>query len=349
MFKNTDEYKILTNKYKEGQEKISKIIIKAEKEVGIWEKVIEDFNNRFVSFPFKLNLENKSDIILKEEEIPNVKFSPKKDKEDIKGHEKTQEEVKKFMSAGEKRALYLLTILFNIEIQKRESEGKILIFDDIADSFDYQNKYAIIEYLVEISNKFNVIILTQNFDFLRTLKYRMPSANTYIAHKNSEKINFEKFKEKKGLLTKSPFKKWRDNINNDKYDFLASLPLIRNLLELIGLEKKYSVTDLLHFKKSTTEKRMKDIKEIYKKVNISLEYANNEKIYDMLKKYSKKIIDKKEPFELRDKVILSIAIRLMAEEIMIEEIGEFFDEIKSNQTRELIEKYKKKFEEKKRI
>ena len=32
-------------------------------------------------------------------------------------------------------------------------ENKLIIFDDIADSFDYKNKYAIIEYLKDIKDE----------------------------------------------------------------------------------------------------------------------------------------------------------------------------------------------------
>lgn len=51
------------------------------------------------------------------------------------------------LSQGEKRALYILNIIFEIEARKELDQKTILIIDDIADSFDYKNKYAIIEYL----------------------------------------------------------------------------------------------------------------------------------------------------------------------------------------------------------
>lgn len=153
------------------------------------------FNDRF-NFPFELTIENQSDIILKEVNTPMVKFLPKK------GEEKSENEIQDFLSSGEKRALYLLKILFNLKVQENEfnnspsdSSRKLLIFDDIADSFDYQNKYAIIEYLKEISEKdaFNMMILTHNFDFFRTVKQAIPS-KTYIAYKDSksEEINLKK-------------------------------------------------------------------------------------------------------------------------------------------------------------
>lgn len=78
------------------------------------------------------------------------------------------------LSTGEKKALYILNILFEIEVRSKQSIDTLLIIDDIADSFDYRNKYAIIQYLIDIShrNNFQQIILTHNFDFFRTINSR---------------------------------------------------------------------------------------------------------------------------------------------------------------------------------
>lgn len=47
----------------------------------------------------------------------------------------------------------------------------MFVIDDIADSFDYKNKHAIIQYLQDISEepRFHQIILAHNFDFFRTI------------------------------------------------------------------------------------------------------------------------------------------------------------------------------------
>ncbi len=213
-----------------------------------------------------------------------------------------------------------------------------MIFDDIADSFDYQNKYAIIEYLKEISEKdaFNMMILTHNFDFFRTVKQAIPS-KTYIAYKDSksEEINL-----KKCHIEENLFKFWRNNINKDKNVFLASIPFVRNLLELIDLKKEFTtLTKLLHFEENETPKiTMKDIKSIYKKVNISLKYKDEELIYDCLKKQSQQILNKNS-WGLKDKIIIiSIVIRLRTEEFIIKKIGSEIEN-KTNKTRELIKKY----------
>lgn len=55
------------------------------------------------------------------------------------------------------------------------TQKTLFIVDDIADSFDYKNKYAIIEYLKDIGDNeiFHQIILTHNFDFHRTVSSRL--------------------------------------------------------------------------------------------------------------------------------------------------------------------------------
>jgi hypothetical protein len=46
--------------------------------------------------------------------------------------------------------LYILNIIFEVKARIKANQETIFIVDDIADSFDYKNKYAIIEYLKEI-------------------------------------------------------------------------------------------------------------------------------------------------------------------------------------------------------
>lgn len=101
---------------------------------------------------------------------------------------------------GEKRALYILQILF--EIEARKGQDIILIFDDISDSFDYKNKYAIIEYFYDIkaATNFKSIVMTYNFDFYKTLGSRLglPKNNIFMATK---KMLIEKYLCKKGNIS----------------------------------------------------------------------------------------------------------------------------------------------------
>ena len=51
------------------------------------------------------------------------------------------------LSTGERKAFYILNIIFVVEARMKEGAETLIVIDDLADSFDYQNKYAIIEYL----------------------------------------------------------------------------------------------------------------------------------------------------------------------------------------------------------
>ena len=75
------------------------------------------------------------------------------------------------LSTGEKKALYVLNVIFEVETRRKARQETLFVVDDIANSFDYQNKYAIIQYLKDTSQDplFKQIIMTHNFDFFRTL------------------------------------------------------------------------------------------------------------------------------------------------------------------------------------
>lgn len=79
----------------------------------------------------------------------------------------TRDALLKSLSQGEKKALYILNIIFEIEVRRQAGQETLFVVDDIADSFDYKNKYAIIQYLNDISEGpvFKQVILTHNFYF----------------------------------------------------------------------------------------------------------------------------------------------------------------------------------------
>lgn len=282
------------------------------------DKVVKEFNNRFF-VPFEFEIDNKESAILWED-FPKVIFKFDDESLNIEELEK-----KDTLSQWEKRALYILNILFDIEVRKWQKT--LFIIDDIADSFDYKNKYAIIEYLREISeeNNFYMIILTHNFDFFRTVQSRLlwnwNMSNCYIVE--------EKEKEKKleSIQTKSlikPFNKWKQNIKNNEKNIITLIPFVRNLIEYWNYNKKDFVflTNLLHKKNDTESITFSDLKSIFQKyINID-DFWNNIHLTDNV---FNKIIDladwiNSSSNELWDKIILAIAIRLKAEEYMINKI-----------------------------
>ena len=124
-----------------------------------------------------------------------------------------RETLLKVLSSGEKRALYLLNIIFEVEARKKISQKTIFVIDDIADSFDYKNKYAIIEYLLDISEEgiFYEIILTHNFDFFRTIEARLVDySHCHMIRKSDEQIELID-----ASYIKGPFNDWKQNIHKD--------------------------------------------------------------------------------------------------------------------------------------
>ncbi|MCK5633366.1 hypothetical protein KAH94_06430, partial [bacterium] len=111
-----DLFKSLLEEYKNGKKEIENIIEQAKNENTAWSEVIESFNKRF-SVPFKLSIGNQDQVILNAQ-APIVKFEFI-DKNDSKMVE--ENDLLSVLSTGEKRALYLLNIIFEVQARKSTS------------------------------------------------------------------------------------------------------------------------------------------------------------------------------------------------------------------------------------
>lgn len=230
-----------------------------------WKKALDIFNQRF-TVPFMMNVVNLKGAIIGES-VPQVEFSFKKG-DTVKTIDRSKLEKLDTLSQGEKRALYLLNIIFDIEQIKNTGEETLLVIDDIADSFDYKNKYAIIEYLYELAQVSNIymLILTHNFDFYRTVASRLSvnRSNRLIADYSNDvlKLEVEYYQDK-------PFKNWKNNPKEK--DIFALLPFVRNLIEY-GVDQNIShtgedflfLTSLLHEKQDSRRITFGDIEPLYK-------------------------------------------------------------------------------------
>lgn len=319
----------------------------------LWKEAIEIFNNRF-TLPFKMEIDNLTSSIIGET-LPKIIFSfIDKNDRTIKLNRNELED-RDLLSQGEKRALYLLNIIFDIEKRKKENQKTLFIIDDIADSFDYKNKYAIIEYLKDISEEkdifgkpyFYMIILSHNFDFYRSISSRLNFPNRKnrlhsIKTNNEIEIKDEHYQNQ-------PFKVWKDNLNN-KF-VIALIPFIRNLIEYgIDDKKDYMfLTHLLHIKIETKYKingkkqtpslyneshgdftissiydiNIQQLKVIYKKYigkdNFDSTINDTDKVYDLIIDIADNDISD-DDINLENKIILALSIRLKAEEYMIDKI-----------------------------
>ena len=172
--------------YNDNIDNLTRIISVAKNQRSQWEKVIDMFNTRFF-VPFRLELKNKANILLSDN-TAELAFLYQDDNESPE--EKERKTLLEHLSCGEQKAFFILQNIFEIEARKANAQKTLLVFDDVADSFDYKNKYAIIEYLSDIADdpNFNLLILTHNFDFYRTVVSRLNvGRNIFFAQRDSSR------------------------------------------------------------------------------------------------------------------------------------------------------------------
>ena len=229
----------------------------------LWVQIIQTFNSRFF-VPFKIVLSNQEDIILKKETASlEFEYSDRND-EPVK---QDRNSLLGVLSKGEQRAYFILQFLFELESRKSISEVNLLILDDIADSFDYKNKFAIIEYIRDLNDldNFRIIILTHNFDFYRTIASRLslPHNVVYMATKNDEKII---------TLHNGQYRKYFFQSFIQRYSepavFVSLIAFVRNLIQYSESESSedyLTLTSCLHLKEKSKSLSSRDILEIYAK------------------------------------------------------------------------------------
>ena len=332
-----NDIKLLVDNYKNQKEAISNIIAEAKKEQEKWKNIVDLFySSIFVNIT--VSISNQEEVILKEE-VAQFSFEfYDGDKMEI-----DTEQLKQNLSMGEKKALYILQIIFEIEAKREKNQDVLLIFDDVADSFDYRNKYAIIEYINDIkeSNNFKSIIMTHNFDFYRTLGSRLciSRENIFMVSKNEEReIKLERGEYLKAVI--NDLKKKSEN--SDIKAFISLIPFVRNLIEYTKGENDNDyimLTNCLHIKNDTNTLQAICINNIIKSI-LNIQSNNSQNlIKDMIYNEAQNILNDNNlnPIYIENKIVLSISIRLKAEEFMIKKLinNNILNEIKNNQTREL--------------
>ena len=324
-----EEVNNLISVYRTKKADLEDINKRAQDELSIWEKIIKTYNSRFL-VPFRVGLENKKDVIL-QSDTANLKFEYKSNNSKV---EVERDQMLNVLSKGEKRAFYILNMIFEIESLKNAEKPGVIILDDIADSFDYKNKYAIIEYLSDLHEEgfFRLFILTHNFDFFRTITQRIyhqdTLANLYMASKQNEgySISFEDVsnKDDKDRIL-DPFKKWKRDLDNPTH-FIASIPFFRNIVEFTKVnhysEPNYlTLTQALHLREKSLHIEVGHIFNVLKELDDSLDskYQNSEEnILNFIFKTCDSICieENSNVLDLANKVTLSIGARLKGESFM---------------------------------
>jgi hypothetical protein len=328
--------------------KEQKIVEQATKERTLWENVIDLFNDRFF-VPFKLRAKNREAVILGDEPILTLEFIF----EDAGGNVPVERAtLLEALSQGEKKALYVLNIMFEVETRRKEKRETLFVVDDVADSFDYRNKYAIIQYLKDIAAEptFRQIILTHNFDFFRTLKARLwPSLRSdhcLMVTKSGDGVSFQKAKGVQNVFVKD----WKPHFFTDQTKKIAAITFTRNIIEYTkgSTDPDYAtLTALLHWKAGTPAILEQTLNDIYIRVFGTPPVAppaSQKPVIDIIDEEAKACLNGSGA-RFEQKIVLAIAIRMTAERFMVAKIADqaFVNAIEWNQTTALLDRFEKTF------
>ncbi len=322
------ELRVLLSSYNEvyqaNKANLERILREAGEELELWKDIVDIFNDRF-DVPFRVEIENQRDVILKQS-AAKLRFFYN---EDAIPYPKEKDDLLKILSRGERRAFHILQLIFEFESRKMCPEVSVIVFDDIADSFDYQNKYAIIEYIKDLSekcaDKFLLVVMTHNYDFYRTVHSRLSNKPVLLmALRNSSgNITLEQ-----GQYTGNVFVNiFLEHDDNDK-KFISMIPYVRNLVEYTkGVEDSgyLLLTSCLHQKSDTQSITECDVIRImsgYTQGKGMKRIANESKIYDTIINTADSIVAEvtPDPVLIENKIVLSIAIRLLAEKYMHDKV-----------------------------
>ena len=317
---NNADSDVYLESYSASKDELSAIESDAAQAAPRWEKAVELFNERFIDMPFSLSVSNQAQATLGKD-MARLKFTFVNGSDTV---EWSRSELKT-LSQCEKRALYLLNFIFDVESRKLSNQETLFVIDDIADSFDYKNKHAIIQYLDDLTNTdyFHQIILTHNFDFFRAINNNfVPYNRCLMANKGDGYISIEKADGIKNYF----IGKLKDNVTTDDCILCATIPFTRNLLEYTKGEADadyLKLTSLLHWKIDTEQITIGDYLGIYNRLfNTDYDISNTKPVVEVIFEKSNEICisPRQNGLNLEDKVLLSIAIRLQAELFLTNEL-----------------------------
>ena len=340
-----DLYDDWMTKYDTARQRRNDLEEEARKQRTQWESVIEIFNDRFF-VPFKLEAKNKEEVMLGQASIIDLGFTY------IDGTDRAElgrAELLQSLSTGERKALYVLNVIFEVETRRKAEQETLIVVDDLADSFDYRNKYAIIQYLKDISEDglFKLLVMTHNFDFFRTIESRFVGyRNCLMASKNGDGVVLAQAAGIRNIFVGD----WKKNFFSHPKKKIACIPFLRNLVEMTTGEddERYEkLTSMLHWKPGSDTITVEQLDEIYKAIcGGSRKSADPGKLVcDLIVEEAQSCLGADAGMNLENKIVLAIAVRLGAERFMIDRIDDsiFLSGLRNNQARRLIDGFKERF------
>lgn len=186
-----------------------------------------------------------------------------------------------------------------MESRKLLKHDTIVVMDDIADSFDYQNKYAIVEYIKDLSESQNIylLILTHNYDFYRTLTSRLSlkGDSLWMVERPSDNSVVLLPGQYRGNVFAKAF------VGKDEDDkiFISMIPFVRNLIEYtkgVNSTEYGTLTNCLHHKKDTKDITDKEVMDILKNYTLGKglkRQSSDKKIYSLIMSVAESIVQEK--------------------------------------------------------
>ncbi len=343
---NYELYLSLITKVQAAAARSKEIQEQAAREGTQWQAVIDMFNDRFV-VPFRLVAINKVEVMLGQEAVLRLGFMFKDGEQEI---QVGRDALLQTLSTGEKKAFYVLNMLFDIEVRKQSGKETLVVVDDIADSFDYKNKYAIVQYLADLAedSHFKLLILTHNFDFYRTIQSRglVQRSNCFMVSKTVEGVTLQEAVGIKNVFVKL----WKPNFHADRRKKIGCIPFMRNLIEYTKGEgdPDYSLlTSLLHWKAGSDQITVADLDGVYVRLFGAAAQSpdQTESMLQMIDAEARACLQADDGINFENKVVMSIATRLQAERFMATKINDdaWLATVSANQTPALLKRYRDSF------
>ena len=307
--------------YDACKDELRNIRKKIEGERQEWQRAIDTFMTRF-SVPFSMRIENRVDVVTGDA-MPSLVFMHDED-------EVAHDALFRCLSTGEENALFLLHVVFEIGRIMDASAGvtQYLLFDDPVDSFDYRNKYAFVEYIRDFSEAANVsiVILTHNYDFLRTLALRLDklfdrndvllcerdaSGGLSLRHANYLRYN---------VLVQ-----WRKKIaQGNELATLAAIPFVRELCEIRDGRSSpdyQTMSNVLHGRNGSDSIMLSSLNGPYEKYLKQKPQLFNQKVQALCLSICHDLSVPGTSFSpdklLEGKIVLSMGIRILAERLLV--------------------------------
>lgn len=317
---NIQNYDNLIQVYKGHKAELDELITRSRGYESEWKDIVESFKASFRP-KFDIQVKNKEDVVLRSKK-PELVFIYHDDRGGVPKEVPVQVLNEHIFSTGERRALYILCMMFEIKIRMMSGKDTVLVLDDIADSFDYKNKYSIIEYIhdlsVDSSNNVYTIVLTHNYDFFRSLRVRCKmkyntSPKVFMARRDRGKISLN------GGVHTDEFGRLKGLSSSSVRAFLALMPLARNIIEYQQGHRgsDYTLlTSVMHNKVAsqniTINQAILVVQSTIAGINLS-NHASIDPIQEKILSEADNAVSDGQDDKLEDKIILALGIRLRAE------------------------------------